>query len=59
MNYKNNLITDYLVVGETQELNRVVDDSKADRLHENIGMVQDEIQELLQFGRKAPKERDQ
>ena len=59
MKYKNNLETEDLVVGETQELNRVVDGSRADRLHENRGMVQDEIQELLQFRGKAPKERDQ
>lgn len=56
---KNSLKTECLVMGETHELKRVVDGSKADRLHENRGMVQDEIQELLQFGGKAPKERDQ
>ena len=46
-------------MGETHELKRVVDGSKADRLHENRGMVQDEIQELYNLRGKAPKERDQ
>ena len=46
MKFKNSLKTEDFVVDETQELNRVVDGSKADGLHENRGMVQDETQEL-------------
>ena len=42
MKYKNSLKTEDLVV-ETHKLNRVVDGSKTYGLHENIGMVQDEI----------------
>ena len=47
------------MVDETEELNRVVDGSKANGLHANRGMVQDEIQELYNLRGKAPKERDQ
>ena len=34
--YKNSLKTECLVIRETQGLNRVVDGSKADGLHENM-----------------------
>ena len=54
--YKNSLKTEDLVVDETQELSRVFDGSKADGLHENRGMVQDEIRELYMRWGKAPKE---